>query len=242
MMKRAITMAIAGLLLCFGATASQATTVLSEYALNINGTVYDNPYGNDPMLATGLNTIATNLNTTTGIGSITLNYSGANTYNIGAFFDHAILDNLLSFGSDYGSVSGASALAGTTWQIGDPWTSTIYNNFAGSSLDNGNAQSYAGTIDTYNVSMALARNFTLDSSHKAQLTFTVGQADPGGFYLKQTNVNTNESIYLSSTLDISDIPIPPGPGTNPVPEPSTLMLFGSALAGFGLYARKRKKS
>ena len=246
MMKRTIITLIAGMMLCLGATASQATTVLNEFAFNINSTIYDNVYyngsvaqpssTNSPMFATP------SFNTATGIGSITLDYSVAGTYNIGAFFDHAILDNSNSFASDFGTVSG-SAPAGASWQIADPWGPSIYSNFATNTLDNTNAQLFVvNELNTNDVSLALARNFTLGSYQKAHLVFTVSEANPGGFYLQQTNANTLENIFLSSTLDITDVPQPPDPGTNPVPEPSTFMLLGSALAGLGFYTRRRKNS
>ncbi|WP_226377770.1 PEP-CTERM sorting domain-containing protein [Citrifermentans bremense] len=41
-------------------------------------------------------------------------------------------------------------------------------------------------------------------------------------------------VYQVSYLGIED------PGTNPVPEPSTFLLFGSALATFGFYVRRRR--
>ena len=224
MMKRTIAILVAGLMLCFGATTSMAATVLSELSIKVNGTGDDYPYGNPvwPTIA--------GFDTGTGIGTITRNYTGAGSYNIGAFFDHDILPG---FGTDYGTAVG-SAPAGVTWQIDDPWFGTIYANVAAGTLDNTNYQPYVDEYSKYNVSMALAQSFTLDSTHKAKLVYTVSGSSPNGFYLQQTNADTGESIYLSSTLDISAIP-------TGVPEPSTIVLLGLGVAGLVAYRKKRTK-
>ena len=53
----------------------------------------------------------------------------------------------------------------------------------------------------------------------------------------QTDPDSQATLYFSSTLSIEE---GGGGGGNVIPEPSTFVLFGTALAGLGLYMRKRK--
>lgn len=50
-----------------------------------------------------------------------------------------------------------------------------------------------------------------------------------------------QNVPLSAGGEGSDVAVPGDPG-DPIPEPSTIMLLGSALVGLGGYARRRFKS
>jgi hypothetical protein len=85
------------------------------------------------------------------------------------------------------------------------------------------------------VSMALAWDFTLDTDETALISFDLSDtAAPSGFYLTQTDPDSNSSIYFSSTLDISSTSTPP----NPVPAPAPLGLLAAGALAWGLNRRR----
>lgn len=57
-------------------------------------------------------------------------------------------------------------------------------------------------------------------------------------------VENSCDLMVGSRLFVDDVKFVAmsGPGTNPVPEPATMILFGTGLAGFAGVARKKKKS
>ena len=232
-MKRIISTLFLCMTLVVAATQAQAySTTLTEYAFNVDGTVVDSFYDTMP--------IKPLFNTSTGLGTISFSFS-AGTHSVLAFFDHEINVYENGFTPDFGAVSGA-AKTGQSWQIDEPgygnygYTGTIYGDFASNSLQNKNLIPANGD----DASMALGWNFNVATGDTAKVTFTLGQLAPNdSFYLMQLDnlTSTSDKIYLSSTLDVI-----PGNPNNPVPEPSTFILFGSAMAGLALYRRKTRKS
>ena len=79
--------------------------------------------------------------------------------------------------------------------------------------------------------MALGWNFLLDPGQVATVEFLIAQIPPiSGFYLIQTDPNSQESIYFSSILTITG-------GINPVSVPGTLALIGIGLLGLRFSGR-----
>jgi len=77
--------------------------------------------------------------------------------------------------------------------------------------------------------MAMGWDFSLMDGESALLSFTLSESVPAGFYLAHHDpVGT---LYLSGSLDITATPAP-------VPEPGTLVLFISGLAGWAGLRRK----
>jgi hypothetical protein len=74
----------------------------------------------------------------------------------------------------------------------------------------------------------------LDLATSSIVTFTVSDAPPAsGFYLQQTNSqDPTQNIYLSESVEALG---GPGPG---VPEPGSLVLLGTGIAGIFLLRRR----
>lgn len=84
-----------------------------------------------------------------------------------------------------------------------------------------------GPVD---VAMAMAWDFMLADGERAIIEFIVSEVQPNaGFYLQQSDLDTDRSIYFYSTLSIQDVAT--------VPAPTTLLLLGLGFAGIA--ARRR---
>jgi hypothetical protein len=233
------------LFLSFGISGASATgiPVLYDWSFNINGAVYDL---GDSSSVPGLNDTA--FDYFTGLGTLVFTVgpgSAGNNY-LGAFFDHEIYPDDGNGNPDFsagvfddeeGADAGTTA-AGQSWEIDEPgWGNSgkgyigdIYLNFASSALD--------GTIleDTFipdsgsapeDISMAMAWNFDLSQNdYFADISFVLSDTMPSSFHLKQ--FDGDGAIYLSSNINV-------------VPEPGTILLVGTGLAGLAGWRRRRSK-
>lgn len=97
--------------------------------------------------------------------------------------------------------------------------------------------SYSGdpATDPDDIVWVMGWDFTLGYEQDAILTYYLSDIAPdSGFYLSQSDIDTNETVYLYSTLEIRDRVCP-----TPVPEPGTILLVGSGLLGMAGLARKK---
>jgi hypothetical protein len=212
------------MVVCSASLASAATFTMFESFTNKDGVL---TWGADPLAIP----VSTSYDFTTAqTWSTTFNTVGS--HNFGVFVDPEITETVNTFFNETGNavVDAAYADSRLSWAIGDPLGSIWYDVQNNNALGNG----YVGPA-TGDVSLALMWNFNLNPNETASLFFSLSDTKPlSGFYLEQTE--SLASLYFSSTLVITDN----GNGGTPVPEPSTIVLLGTALAGLGMYARKRK--
>jgi hypothetical protein len=202
---------------------------LKEWALNIDGTIYDSLDGDSfPGVVN-----AAGFNAATGLGTLTVTLE-AGSHNILLFLDHDINEPTNSYFNETGTAVGAPS-AGQYWEIDEPGYvfGDIYDNFLNGTLDNTNAVPPSAPDD---VSMAIGWNFS--AADQTILTFLLSNAAPtSGLYLMQSDPGGGEAdpgnIYFSSTLG--------GGGEVPVPEPATLLLTGSGLGALALLRKRMKR-
>jgi hypothetical protein len=199
--------------------ASGALINLFEWGLNIDG---------DLTLPGSVD--ATGFNFVTGLGAIDITISGAGSHSVDAFFDHEIDEEDNTFFNEFGTATGSLA-AGQSWEIDEPGFvfGDIYDNFLAGTLDNTNAVPFRSEDD---VSMALGWDFNLDPLDAfATINFLISDQRPAsGFYLTHTDPESNDSIYFSSDLAVT-----------PIPEPATILLLGTGIAGLIGLGRRRFK-
>ena len=209
----------------FASPTASASPILFEAAFSQNGVVYTP--GTEPA-----NWNLAGFDTITGLGTITAQITGAGLHNILVFLDIEIDEDINTFFNEFGNVIGAPG-AGLTWEIDEPGYvfGDIYTNFVAGALDGTNGVPPGSPDD---VSFAVSRAFVLAAGETATLNFRTSlRAPAGGFYLAQTDPDSDSSVYFSSDLDIN------GGGGPVIPEPGTLTLLGLGLAVAARRLRRR---
>ncbi len=166
-----------------------------------------------------------------GLGTVTVAISGVGAHHVGFFVDHEIDEKTNTIFNEFGADLGALG-AGQKWELDDPFWGLIQGDLDFQDLFNTNFLLGDGFDGGDDVSMALSHDFILGIDELALVTFVLGNTDPGGFRLKQTDSVSPDTIYFSSFVEIR--------GTTDLPEPGALAIFALGLFSIGLMTRRRR--
>jgi hypothetical protein len=227
-MKKLACILIGGLMMLGVSTTSApaAGIGLFDYAFNLDNSVVQTD--------SSINTSA--FNTTSGLGTITITIAGIGNHSVLGFFDHEIDEVVNTFFNEYGSASGTAA-AGQSWEIDEPGYvfGDIYDNLLAGALDNTNAVPVGSPND---VSMAMGWFFSLAADQTAVITFLLSDTMPtSGFYLAHLDPLDPDSpagLYFNSNIDIRSTGAP-------VPEPMSMLLFGSGIVACAGWIRRKSQ-
>ena len=231
MNKSRIHFAITGTTLCLlaGLPAFGAPS-LTEKLLNTDGTA--NEAGFDG---------------TTGLGSISVQVTGAGAKKSYLYLDLELSPAQNSFFNESGAIGPVPLPTGLSYEIDEPGFAgppdgpgDIYGNFAANSLDNSVFKVGATTLPQPNdVAVAFGWDFSLLADQTAYISYlvTTDLAAVGSrYYVTQTDPDSQEVLYIATILDIRDN----GPQL-PIPEGSTVVgaAAAAALIGFGAWRRRQ---
>jgi hypothetical protein len=171
------------------------------------------------------------------LGTITIALGpGANQF-VSFYADYDVSFSLYGSFDDFASTSGALP-AGLSFSVNDPNTSSLFTQFSSNTLDGKNLLVPSGPpTNCCDVAFALSLgNINVAAGGSTTATFVVSDPAPAsGFYIQQTNQDTNASIYLQGNVG--------GLGPAPaVPEPSTfgmVLLTGSFLVAWKRFRAAR---
>lgn len=222
-------------LLLLPVVAQADSWALWDWSATINGTTY-----NPPPLPGSVNSAGFDF--ATGLGSLTFTFNTPGSHYGGVYlsqyYDHG---DGFDHSTAYGGVSGV-APAGLTWEMDWPGflkptaPPTVFDDFALNALTNtNNVPAYSAPPNACcTIAMAMIRSFLLGAGESASLTFTVGTAVPGGFYLQEADHDAGASVYLSEKLNIT------GGGGPTVPEPSAILLLLTTCTGVFCVMRRSR--
>ena len=209
----------------FGVSGASADIVLFDCAFFVDGTTYEKTLGDSMPTSGSLDA--------SGLGTLTWTTSTAGPHNFIAFFDHELSEAVNTFFNEYGSPGGPPPGAGISWEIDEPGYvfGNIYGHVLAGALDGLNAVPSGSPED---VSMAWGWNFNLAAGETATITLALADTAPAsGSYLRQTDPDSQEYVYFSGALRTE------GGGGPVIPEPATMMLFGSGLVGLAGLGRRK---
>ncbi|MFH0725312.1 MAG: hypothetical protein V2B19_02980 [Pseudomonadota bacterium] len=209
------------------ALLSQAPSVFAvtlwDWGFNINGSAF-NPGDTVPALDAG------GFDWSKGLGALTFSFKPgtAGHFYLLSFFDHET-----GFWDDEFATAAGAPGAGQSWEIDEPGYvfGDIYGHFRDGILENTNAVDVNSPDD---VSMAMGWDFGLLQGQWAVITLLLGEERPAGFYLSQTDPDSDYTFYFSGAIDIRG---EVGPAA--VPEPGTIFYTMAGVIAFSGFRDRR---
>lgn len=183
--------------------ARGAFITLFDYAYNVDGFLTTGPGR-----PAGVNDAA--FDYATGLGTISFSIATPGSHFLGLFLDHEIDETINTFFNEFGTAVG-TAPAGLSWEIDEPGFlfGDIHTRFEDSDPDASELDNSSGVPQgsPEDVSMALGWNFVLSAGENSTVSFHVAtQAPASGFYLTQTDPQSNASVFFSSTRSAAAVP------------------------------------
>ncbi len=217
---------------------------LADWCVNLNGDTASVCNGGTATNSAAENTSAWDTTLEPGantLGKIVVTIGTGAQY-AGVYMDYDVDYPFLGSFEDAGVVNGAPS-ATQSYELNDPNSSNIFNDFASNALPDSNpvdpATCAANAPTNCDVAWALAESLNVNAAlySGGTVTFTVSTVKPtGGFYLQQTNEVTGGTIYMSDAVSLTPLGGPPA-----VPEPASVLLFATAAAG-ALLLKKRSSA
>jgi len=266
---RLTTLTILAMILLALSIPASADVGLADWCVNLNGDISvcnggtapgGNAYVNLAHFDTTLEGYPSTDPTTgpfpNGLGSITIAL-GIGAQYASVFMDYDVDYSTLGSFDDAGSTSVAPPSATQSWELNDPELFSassnpsgfvLFDDFSNGTLPSTNsvdaATCAANSPAACDVAWALAESLYVDPSlySGGTVTFTVSTTQPtSGFYLQQTNQGNGvggggDIIYLSDSVSLT-----PNGGII-TPEPSSVILFATVIAGASLFRRKRSSA
>ncbi len=187
-MKRRLICVLAAWAVCCAVAPVRADVSLFDYAVHYDGILLGRHH---PLPSGSL------LDTTTGLGSVRIEFSGAGPHYGLLFVDHEFSERENTFFNEFAAVSGVPE-PGQSWEFDEPGYlfGDIVDNFILNSLDN------SGISGPEDISMAMGWSFFLQDGESAVLEFLLTETQPAGFHLHHFDPDSGEGIYFSGALTI----------------------------------------